>query len=106
MSTGTSVLSFRGRGIFDLSGVVPIDRSSIFGNPFIIGKDGSREEVIEKYRVYFYNRLANDKFFYERVLELSGKVLGCWCKPKACHGDIIVEFLERHKNEMENKNGV
>lgn len=71
-----------------------IDRRSPFGNPFIIGKDGDRKEVIEKYRVWFYSRIHKNLDFLYRVLKLKDKTLGCWCKPEACHGDIIKEFLD------------
>lgn len=69
-----------------------IDRTTIYGNPFLIGRDGDREQVLAKYKEYFYRRLT-DPIFHSKVLELKGKVLGCWCKPHACHGDIIAEYL-------------
>ena len=65
-----------------------------FGNPFAIGKDGDRERVIELYRDYFYQRLRVDPEFVARIELLRGKRLGCFCKPKACHGDVIVEYLD------------
>lgn len=70
-----------------------IGRPSLFGNPFSIGKHGDRDEVIEKYRVYFYARISCDDHFRREVESLRGKVLGCWCRPLACHGDVIVEYL-------------
>jgi hypothetical protein len=70
-----------------------IGRGSPFGNPFVIGKDGTREEVIEKYRSYFKGKLE-DPTFRTMVLRLRGKRLGCFCKPKDCHGDIIKEWLD------------
>ena len=72
---------------------VYIGRGSPFGNPFVIGKDGTREEVIEKYRSYFKGRLE-DSTFRSMVLRLKGKNLGCFCKPQACHGDVIKEWLD------------
>ena len=75
-------------------GYVRIDRQSIFGNPYVIDKDGTREEVIEKYRVYFYECLRIDEWFKGKVENLRGKILACWCAPEACHGDIIIEYLE------------
>ena len=75
---------------------VYIGRGSPFGNPFVIGKDGTREEVLEKYRVYFYERIARDSKFKMMVLSLRGKTLGCFCKPKLCHGDIIKEYLDNN----------
>jgi hypothetical protein len=74
---------------------VYIGRPSKWGNPFKIGKDGTREEVIEKYREYILSKpeLLKD------LSELKGKILGCWCKPKACHGDVLVELLNENSTE-------
>ncbi len=71
------------------SNYVYIGRPSKWGNPYHIGKDGTREEVIEKYRKY----ILNNKKLMGSLIELKGKVLGCYCKPKACHGDILAELL-------------
>lgn len=74
---------------------VYIGRPSKWGNPFVIGKDGSREQVIAKYREYvLQSPLRND------LEQLRGKVLGCWCYPKPCHGDVLVELVNR-LNEKE-----
>lgn len=70
---------------------VYIGRPSIWGNPFIIGKDGTREEVIEKYR----NWILNNEYLMSRLHELKGKTLGCWCAPKACHGDVLLELANK-----------
>jgi hypothetical protein len=72
---------------------VYIGRPTIFGNPFEIGKDGSRQDVVDKYRAYFHKRIDEDVEFKKQVLALKGKRLGCFCKPHACHGDIICEYL-------------
>lgn len=61
-----------------------------FGNPY---KDGTREENIKNYKIYFYNKIKNDIFFRNSILALRGKKLGCFCKEKACHGDIIADYL-------------
>ncbi len=65
-----------------------------FGNPFSVVQDGGRERAIALYREYFYRRLRVNPEFAARVKELKGKRLGCFCKPKTCHGDVIVEYLE------------
>lgn len=70
-----------------------IGRPTIFGNPFKIGKDGTRAEVIAKYRTRFYNMIL-DSDFRQSVSALKGKTLGCFCSPQPCHGDVIVEYLE------------
>lgn len=67
-----------------------IGRGSKWGNPFVIGKDGSREDVIMKYKGW----LSGNKELMESLHELKGKTLGCFCKPKACHGDILVQLTE------------
>ena len=74
---------------------VYIGRGSPFGNPYRIGVDGTRDEVIEKYKKYFYSRLECDIVFKCMVQELRNKVLGCHCKLKNCHCDIIKEYVEK-----------
>jgi len=59
---------------------------SIWGNPF---KDGTREENIERFRQYLLSR----KDLLEQLPTLKGKVLGCWCGPKPCHGEVILDLL-------------
>ncbi len=71
-----------------------IGRGSPFGNPFKIGKDGDRDEVIRKFRLYFKERLK-DSTFKSMILALRGKRLGCYCAPLACHGDVIVAYLNK-----------
>lgn len=63
-----------------------------FGNPYEEWKYG-REECLRKYKDYFYARLEMDMRFREAVHGLRGKRLGCFCKPLACHGDIICDYL-------------
>ena len=72
---------------------VYIGRGSIYGNPYVIGVDGTREEVIEKYRKYFNERIASDEEFKKEVLTLKNKILCCYCAPKSCHGDVIIQYL-------------
>lgn len=68
---------------------VYIGRGSIWGNPFKIGRDGTRTEVIEKYREY----LEQSPQLLKELESLRGKTLGCYCKPKPCHGDVLLRFL-------------
>jgi hypothetical protein len=72
---------------------VYIGRGSPFGNPFVIGQHGNRADVIAAYHAYFYNRLISEPGFDATVRALRGKRLGCFCKPAACHGDIIAEYI-------------
>lgn len=65
-----------------------IGRPSKWGNPFEIGRDGDRETVIRKYREW----ILTQPNLMAALPELRGKVLGCWCSPKACHGDVLVSL--------------
>jgi len=71
-----------------------IGRGSPFGNRFVIGIHGTRDEVIDMYEKEFYAKIEADKEFKNQVLALKGKTLGCFCKPLRCHGDIILKYLE------------
>jgi hypothetical protein len=74
-----------------------------FGNPHKVGYcdqmtchcNHTREEALAEYRKTFYYRIENDPQFFVRILELRDKVLGCFCKPLTCHGDVIKEFLDK-----------
>lgn len=67
-----------------------------FGNPYRWPYDGTREEVVTKFKKYFIKRITSDGEFRKAVLELRGKRLGCFCEPhKLCHGDIYIEFLDK-----------
>ena len=74
------------RAAFD----VYIGRPSKWGNPFVIGRDGTRTEVIAKYQAWLDTQPA----LLEVLPELRGKILGCWCAPEACHGDMLARLAE------------
>ncbi len=67
-----------------------IGRPSKWGNPFKIGIDGDRLTVINKFRRYILNKPGLLKDIKE---ELYNKVLGCWCAPEACHGEVLLNIL-------------
>jgi hypothetical protein len=69
---------------------VYIGRPSKWGNPFIIGRDGDRNEVVRKYEAY----IRANQSLINALPELRNKVLGCWCSPKSCHGDVLIKLLE------------
>ena len=68
---------------------VYIGRPGPWGNPFHIGEHGTREEVVEKYAEWL---LTQPELVAKVKSDLKGKVLGCWCAPKLCHGDILAEI--------------
>lgn len=77
---------------------VYIGRPSKWGNPYS-HKEGTlakykvntREEAIQKYREY----ILNNQDLLKDLHELKGKILGCWCKPLSCHGDVLAELVEK-----------
>jgi len=72
---------------------VYIGRPSKWGNPFVIGKDGSREEVVEKYEKWLlFEKL---ELVVAAKKELKGKSLVCWCSPEACHGDVLIKIANK-----------
>lgn len=77
------------RGIIP-KGVIYIGRGSKWGNPFVIGKDGSREEVVEKYDKYLRQLLKENKITIEELAELYNKSLLCHCYPLLCHGNVLI----------------
>ena len=79
---------------------VYIGRPSKRGNPFTHIKDNktiakyivnSREDTINSYREWITN--GDGKHLLNDLHELKGKRLGCWCKPKSCHGDVLKELV-------------
>ena len=69
---------------------VYIGRPSLWGNPFVIGKDGNRAQVIAKYRAW----ILKQPQLLKHLPELKGKRLACWCSPQACHGDVLAELAD------------
>lgn len=62
-----------------------------WGNPFELGRDGDRATVLAKYRKWL---MAHPALIERARRELRGKVLGCFCKPLACHGDVLAEIID------------
>jgi hypothetical protein len=107
------VVNLRDFGPVLPSGTVRIDRMTQWGNPFKIGEteiwdgfnaDGKpngkvtrtkmdRERVIALYGAWLEEQMELHPDFLE---PLRGKDLACWCAPQACHGDVILKWLEEH----------
>lgn len=76
------VTNMKGKGKY-------IGRPSVLGNPFMIGRDGSRDEVIVKFEAY---ARGNERVLAEIKKLQEHDVLRCYCSPLACHGDVIVKI--------------
>lgn len=85
--------TYKGKGEY-------IGRPSVLGNPFVIGKDGSRIEVVEKYRNWLKEKFKIDETIKNELLRLvnmfknNGElILICWCAPELCHGNVIKDTI-------------
>lgn len=80
---------------------VYIGRPSPLGNPYTLedpSDDLARAHVIEQYRAWFIEQIDNPEF-RQAVEKVRGYDLGCWCAPRACHGDVILEWLATNPNQ-------
>lgn len=69
---------------------VYIGRPSKWGNPFKLNPGDDRAEVLARYEAW----LREQPHLLAALHELRGKVLGCWCAPKLCHGDVLAKLTE------------
>lgn len=84
--------TYRGEGVY-------IGRPSLLGNPFRIGKHGTREEALAKCRAWLWREIQKRSDVYRELLRLAALArngdltLICWCKEPnqeiGCHGDIL-----------------
>lgn len=96
MTNGKSLVVHCKKEYYDIY----IGRGSKWGNPFS-HKNGTkakhivetREKAIEEYKKWI---LEQDDLMQD-LWQLKGKILGCYCKPKACHGDILAELANKEE---------
>lgn len=82
------VLNARRRDSRPWTNAIYVGRPSKWGNPFLIGRDGDRDEVIAKYRVW----IVTQSTLLADLPELRGKDLVCWCAPERCHAEVLIEL--------------
>ena len=104
------VVNVRGLGPRrDGAGIVYVGRrcqgwqGSVLGNPFRIGVDGNREEVIRKYQDWLKKKLETDPRVQSAIMNLVWMLyggervrLGCWCAPLPCHAEVIKSVVVEH----------
>jgi len=71
--------------------MLAIDRTSKWGNPFILGPDGDRDRVCDCFEKHY---APNKDSFIESAHELKGKVLCCHCYPERCHGNALIALFD------------
>mmetsp|Transcript_6506 Transcript_6506/g.8810 ORF Transcript_6506/g.8810 Transcript_6506/m.8810 type:complete len:153 (-) Transcript_6506:308-766(-) len=72
---------------------------SKWANPYSVKKYG-RSKCLEMYEKYIRE---NPKLLNE-IKSLKGKVLGCWCSPEVCHGDILMMLVNENDNTIDDAN--
>lgn len=78
----------------DIEGAIYGGRGSPIGNPF---SSGTREENIEKFEKWFLIKIESDPEFRSYVLSLRESKVWCFCRPKACHLDVIKNWLDERE---------
>ena len=80
--------------------MVRCDRATRWGNPFRIGRDGNREDVIRKHREQLWDQIRTGRITLEDLAGLAGKPLGCWCAPQACHAENIAKAAAYAREQL------
>jgi hypothetical protein len=90
------VIDVRRTGHLDPTAWVYVGRPSKWGNPFEIGRDGAREEVVAKYREW----VVKQPRLMAALREIAGKDLACWCIRRPCHAEVLIK-LANHSADTE-----
>lgn len=80
---------------------VYIGRGSIWGNHWVIGPDGTRDEVCDKFEAEVKEVYENNPVDREALANLHGKPLVCYCYPKRCHGETLLKYAAKAYEERE-----
>lgn len=76
----------------NIPGYVYVGRPSKWGNPFVMPDHGTREEVIKKYEEWITVG-EGSKILQPQLWQLKNCLLGCWCQPLPCHGDVLAKLV-------------
>lgn len=98
----------RGKGLFSDPLKCGENDNGYFGNPIVIGQKClmcdeihiNGGSTLKCYELYLRERLKNNMIFKRKFLELKGKKLGCFCKPKPCHTDVMIDYLENNLKDL------
>jgi len=71
------------------NGAVLIDRRTRWGNSFVVGRDGTRDEVIARYRIELWRQIRAGEIALADLAALESRVLACHCHPRPCHGLVL-----------------
>ena len=70
-------------------GIVRVDRATPWGNRYVVGRHGTRNQVIDLYRQNLWRRIRAGEVPLDDLAALAGMPLACWCHPKPCHAAVL-----------------
>ena len=70
-------------------GIVRVDRATPWGNRRVVGRHGTRDQVIEMYRQDLWRRIRSGDVPLDELAAIAGMPLACWCHPKPCHAAVL-----------------
>lgn len=85
---------------------VDIMRGTVWGNPYLLTDptdNAVRRECIALYKDHLKEQIRAGIITKDMLLELHGKRLGCCCKPRACHGDVLADLVNRLYERTNNR---
>lgn len=71
------------------------------GNPYKLKSEADRSRILDLHKAYFRARIARDPEFKRRVLALKGRRVGCFCRPRACHLDVVAEYVNGQEEDKD-----
>lgn len=75
-------------------GALYIGRGSVWGNPFVVGRHGTRTQVIDMYETRLKGLIDSGEVSLESLASLHNQPLLCYCYPNRCHGDVLVKYAK------------
>jgi hypothetical protein len=75
---------------------VYVGRPGKWGNPFKIGRDGNRDEVIALFEEWITQ--GDGRYLLDDLAELRGRDLACWCAPDPCHADVLLRLANEESS--------
>ena len=82
-------------------GIVRVDRETPWGNPFVVGRHGTRAQVIARYRRHLWRRIRAGETDLADLAALDGRDLACWCHPKPCHAAVLARAARWAAEQLE-----
>ena len=86
-------------------GIVRVDRRTPWGNKFVVGRHGSRDRVIERYRQDLWRRIRSGDLPLERLASIAHMPLACHCAPLRCHAEVLARAAAWAAGQLEKSCG-